>query len=87
MTRLHLIANQYYTYYLIAFCMLLFFLSNSCTYENRSGKTSINLSATSLEKEKIWAYEGITGLLKGDILVKPNVNLLPGSAFIEYGWG
>ncbi len=35
----------------------------------------------------VYEYEGISELRKGDILVKPNVNLLPGSAFIEGGWG
>jgi hypothetical protein len=34
-----------------------------------------------------WAYEGISDLQKGDIIVKPNLNLLPGSSFVEGGWG
>ncbi|MBE0663692.1 MAG: hypothetical protein IH597_14650 [Bacteroidales bacterium] len=33
------------------------------------------------------AYAGISELRKGDIIVKPNLNILPGTSFVEGGWG
>ncbi|MDA3879703.1 MAG: hypothetical protein PF436_04880 [Prolixibacteraceae bacterium] len=33
-----------------------------------------------------WCIEGISELKKGDILVKPNANLLPGSSVVENGF-
>jgi hypothetical protein len=41
---------------------------------------------TSLETS-VWAHEGISELRKGDIIVKPNLNILPGTSFVEGGWG
>lgn len=42
-----------------------------------------------IEKEAIeddvWVYEGIQSLEEGDIIVRPNVNLLPGTAFVPNG--
>lgn len=35
----------------------------------------------------VWAHEGISVLRKGDIIVKPNLNILPGTSFVEGGWG
>lgn len=37
-------------------------------------------------KDATWVYEGINELRKGDIIVKPNLNLLPGSAPLPDGW-
>ncbi len=34
-----------------------------------------------------WAYDGINELIKGDIIVKPNLNILPGTAYMPGGWG
>ena len=34
-----------------------------------------------------WCYEGIDELQKGDIIVKPNLNILPGTAYMPRGWG
>jgi hypothetical protein len=33
-----------------------------------------------------WAYEGVDELIPGDILVKPNINLFPNTAFVARGW-
>lgn len=34
-----------------------------------------------------WAYEGITELKKGDILVRPNLNIFPGTSLVPLGMG
>jgi len=34
-----------------------------------------------------WAYEGINELKKGDILVRPNLNIFPGTSLIPMGMG
>lgn len=34
-----------------------------------------------------WAQQGISHLQKGDIIVKPNINILPGSSVLTGGWG
>jgi hypothetical protein len=34
-----------------------------------------------------WCYEGIGELQKGDIIVKPNLNILPGTEYMPRGWG
>ena len=39
------------------------------------------------EVTHLWSHTGINELRPGDIIVKPNINLLPGSSFVEGGWG
>jgi hypothetical protein len=34
-----------------------------------------------------WCFEGIDELRKGDILVRPNLNILPGTTYMPRGWG
>jgi hypothetical protein len=49
----------------------------------------INLQSDSFDatnSEVSWAYEGIDELLPGDILVRPNINLFPHTAFVPGGW-
>jgi hypothetical protein len=55
-------------------------LTSCSTPENDSGESKVTDRAS-------WAVEGITDLKKGDILVKPNLNVLPGTAYVEGGWG
>jgi len=50
-------------------------------------KAKVKLVSEKQEKESPWCLEGITDLKPGDILVKPNVSLMPGSAEVPNGWG
>lgn len=63
--------------------LLLTLFCISCGSGNDTHKNLGSGNSHSVE----WAYEGISELQKGDIIVKPNLNLLPGSSFIEGGWG
>ncbi|MDP2424431.1 MAG: hypothetical protein U1C46_05400 [Bacteroidales bacterium] len=84
-------------YRVIYTCILL--AISSCTYnqKNTLAEDSNNLSGSNesthsmwnidINNDIPWVIEWIDELRKGDILVKPNINLLPGTAFIENGWG
>lgn len=61
-----------------AFFVLLLWLMSASTTMPDGETTHIGLP---------WAWEGITELRPGDILVRSNLNLLPGSSVVEGGLG
>lgn len=54
-----------------------------CKTDLKKDSTSNTNSISAAQK---WCEEGITDLKPGDILVKPNLNLLPGSSNKANGW-
>ncbi|MDP2236128.1 MAG: hypothetical protein Q8J88_06825 [Bacteroidales bacterium] len=69
-----------YFFALVFLLFLIFF--QSCKEEK-----SVSPNLTQENKVNTTVYEGITDLLPGDIIVKPNLNFLPGSAFVPNGSG
>ena len=67
---------------LLLFSGIVCFLSCSFGREPES----ITADANSVDNAS-WAYDGIDNLRKGDIIVKPNLNILPGTAYMPGGWG
>lgn len=68
------------------FTGLLFFLIITCSCSGKQDEDN-SLYRYPVKTEIPLAYEGINELRKGDIIVKPNLNILPGTAFISEGWG
>ncbi len=63
----------------IAYVML---FASSC--ENPDRETS-DLPKNQKAEESVWCVEGVDELLRGDILVRPNLNLLPGTSSVNDG--
>lgn len=60
----------------------------SCRMNEHEGRYAPNIETTKAQVEAaVWAHAGISELRKGDIIVKPNLNILPGTSFVEGGWG
>jgi hypothetical protein len=57
-------------------------LSSSC--ENPDREASV-LHSNQRNEEVIWCVDGVGELLRGDILVRPNLNLLPGTSSVSDG--
>jgi len=57
-------------------------ISISCNNSNPTPTPT----ATATPK-KPWAYEGISEIKRGDIIVIPNVNILPGTSVVPNGYG
>lgn len=71
---------------IISFPLILSFMV-SCGSDMQNGQMlSENTNSLKKDAEEPWIYDGISELRKGDIIVRPNVNLLPGTAIIEGGW-
>ncbi len=68
------------------FFALVFFLF-LFSFQSCKEEKSVSPNLTQENKVKTTVYEGITELLPGDIIVKPNLNFLPGSAFVPNGSG
>lgn len=64
-----------------------FFLIIVILFYSCHSKTGTIDDPSPVNTSKEWVHEGINELRRGDIIVKPNVNLLPGTSFIEGGWG
>lgn len=68
--------NLYFTAVCISLCS---FLSCTCLNDDSEPNESLN-------NKYPWAYEGISELQKGDILVRANSNIFPATAYVEKGW-
>jgi hypothetical protein len=66
------------------FFALVFFLF-LFSFQSCKEEKSVSPNLTHENKVKTTVYEGITELLPGDIIVKPNTNFLPGTAFVSGG--
>lgn len=64
--------------------ILIILLTTSCA---KKSETPLLSKASSASNEQPWAYEGIKELKRGDILVRPNLNIFPGTSFVSMGWG
>ncbi|MCK5840014.1 MAG: hypothetical protein KAG99_09195 [Bacteroidales bacterium] len=60
---------------------------NNSAFENGNQSTQVNNIEPEPSYETKWCYEGITEFKRGDLIVKPNINILPGSAIISNGVG
>lgn len=79
-------AVVFFNYFKILSFIILF---QACNIDDRqSPPIQFNVSELSDIEEVdggVWVYEGIRSLEAGDIIVRPNINLLPGTAFVPNG--
>jgi len=64
----------------------IFFLIAVFLFYGCHSKEVSSIDLSTINKSKDWVRAGVDELWRGDIIVKPNVNLLPGSSFVEGGW-
>jgi hypothetical protein len=69
--------------YLRLVLLFLLFALFGCT---PSSEKQGSVAAPKIFSDTAWCAYGIDELLPGDILVKPNVNMLPGTAEMPIGW-
>jgi hypothetical protein len=67
--------------------LLCIMVLSACAQKHEKNNSGSYTGLNAVDSTLVFEHKGISDLRKGDILVKPNVNLLPGSAFIEGGWG
>lgn len=74
--------NKFYS----SFSVILFVLLVVVACDNIQ-KTPQSEAETDSSEEIPWAYEGINELKRGDMLVRPNLNIFPGTALVPRGMG
>lgn len=68
------------------FIVILFILLLAVACDNTQ-KIPQSETAPLTSEDIPWAYEGINELKKGDILVRPNLNIFPGTSIVPMGMG
>lgn len=69
---------------LVKIVLFVLFAVASCQNPNKQPQAGQILNVSS---EIPWAFEGIDELRKGDILVRPNLNIFPGTSLVQKGMG
>jgi hypothetical protein len=72
----------HFSFRLIIFVAWMFISIRCETDQNKASSPNTK----SVVENQNWCEEGITDLKPGDILVKPNINMLPGSSNKSNGW-
>lgn len=63
----------------LSFTIFILLITSSCSKSNRN-------KITTTERSIVFCIDSVSELKKGDILVKPNANILPGSSIIDDGF-
>ncbi len=68
-------------------CITILIFSCSCSEDNGHSNDVDTLNNYDESGQIPFAYEGITDLKRGDIIIRSNSNILPRTAYLEDGWG